>query len=186
MTSVLRDCARSRTALHGLLQQRGLPKSLVLPGDRFSAGDDTSVTILRPGPSDQARTADDQSIVARIDHGAFRILLMSDSGAAAEDALVRSDPAQLRADILVLGRHKEDLLATEEFLAAVQPRIVILAPRDPFRDGGDEPGLRRRLAASGAVLFDQDECGAVTATFHRGQAEVRGFLGDRSIDLGTR
>ncbi len=186
MTSVLRDRARSRADLHALLREHGLPKTLVLPGDRFRAGDNTSVTILRPGPSDQARTADDQSIVARVDHGAFRILLMSDSGAAAEDALVRRDPAQLRADILVLGRHKEDLFATEEFLAAVQPRIVILAPRDPFRDGSGEPGLRRRLAASGAMLFDQEQCGAVTVTFNGAQAAVRSFLGGLSVDLGTR
>jgi len=186
MTSVLRDRARSRTALHALLQERGLPKSLVLPGDRFAAGDATSVTILRPGPSDQARTADDQSIVARIDHGPFRVLLMSDSGAAAEDALVRGDAGALRSDILVLGRHKEDLFAIDEFLAAVQPRIIILAPRDPFRDGSDEPALRERLAATGAVLFDQDECGAVTVTFDQGRAEVRGFLVDQSIDLLPR
>jgi competence protein ComEC len=186
MTSVLRDRARSRTALHALLQERGLPKSLVLPGDRFAAGDATSVTILRPGPSDHARTADDQSIVARIDHGPFRVLLMSDSGAAAEDALVRGDAGALRSDILVLGRHKEDLFAIDEFLAAVQPRIIILAPRDPFRDGSDEPALRERLAATGAVLFDQDECGAVTVTFDQGRAEVRGFLVDQSIDLLPR
>ena len=176
LTSVLRDRARSRNTLHGLLQQRELPKSLVLPGDRFRAGDDTSVEILRPGPTDQARTADDQSIVARIDHGAFRILLMSDSGAAAEDALVRNDPGRLRSDILVLGRHKEDLFASDEFLAAVQPRVIILAPRDPFREGGEEPALLARLSATGAELFDQDECGAVTVTFRKGRAEVSAFL----------
>jgi ComEC/Rec2-related protein len=186
ITSILRDRARSRAALHGLLQDRGLSKSLVLPGDQFRAGDDTTVTILRPGSSDRARTADDQSIVARIDHGAFRVLLMSDSGAAAEDALVRGHASQLRADILVLGRHKEDLFATDEFLAEVQPRAVILAPRDPFRDGSDEPALRARLAASGATLFDQDESGAVTVTFDRGRASVRAYVGNRSVDLSPR
>ncbi|MGA0849146.1 MAG: ComEC/Rec2 family competence protein, partial [Chthoniobacterales bacterium] len=186
ITSILRDRARSRATLHGLLQQRGIPKALVFPGDRFRAGDDTFVTILRPGPSDRARAADDQSIVVSLDHGPFRTLLMSDSGAAAEDALVRMAPDRLRADILVLGRHKEDLFATDEFLAAVQPRVVILAPRDPFRDGSDEPALRDRLAASGAMIFDQDESGAVTVTFDRGRASVRAYLGNRSVDLNPR
>jgi ComEC/Rec2-related protein len=176
MTGVLRDRARSRATLHKVLQSRELPKSLVLPGDRFAAGNNTAVTILHPGPSDRARTADDQSLVARVDHGRFRILLMSDSGATAEAALVRRNPAQLRADILVLGRHQEDLFATDEFLAAVQPRIVVLAPCDPFREGSDEPALRARLAATGAALFDQDECGAVTVTFRGDRAEVSGFL----------
>jgi beta-lactamase superfamily II metal-dependent hydrolase len=176
LTGVLRDRARSRNTLHQLLRERGLAKSLVLPGDRFRAGDDTTVTILHPAPADRARLADDQSIVARIDHGRFRILLMSDSGATVEDALARREAGGLRADILVLGRHKEDLFATGEFLAAVQPRVVILAPRDPFRDGSDEPALRARLAATGAELFDQEECGAVIVTFRGDQAGVSGFL----------
>ena len=186
MTGVLRDRARSRTALHKLLEERGLPKSLVLPGDRFAAGRGTSVEILRPGPSDQARTADDQSLVARIDHGPFRILLMSDSGAAAEAALVRSDPATLRADILVLGRHGEDLFATAEFLAAVQPRAIVLAPRDPFRDGRDEPALRTRLAGTRAEIFDQDECGAVIITFDHHGGILRGFVNGQEAGLAPR
>lgn len=186
ITSILRDRARSRTALHALLQDRGLPKSLVFPGDRFRAGDDTTVTILRPGPSDRARIADDQSIVARIDHRAFRILLMSDSGAAAEDALVRAAPGELRADILVLGRHKEDLFATEAFLAAVQPHAVILAPRDPFRDGSDEPALRQRLAASGAEIFDQEQTGAVILTVTRPGLEIRGYLDHKVSTITAR
>jgi competence protein ComEC len=158
----------------------------VLPGDRFAAGRGTSVEMLRPGPSDQARTADDQSLVARVDHGPFRILLMSDSGAAAEAALVRSDPATLRADILVLGRHGEDIFATAEFLAAVQPRAVVLGPRDPFRDGRDEPALRTRLAGTGAEIFDQDECGAVTITFDQHRGILRGFVNGQEAGLAPR
>jgi beta-lactamase superfamily II metal-dependent hydrolase len=92
----------------------------------------------------------------------------------------------LRADILVLGRHKEDLFATDEFLAAVQPRIVILAPRDPFRDGSEEPALRTRLAASGAEIFDQDECGAVTVTYRKSRTQLRGFLNGQTVELTPR
>jgi ComEC/Rec2-related protein len=186
MTGILRDRARSRSALHALLRERGFPKSLVLPGDRFRVARETTVTILHPGPSDRARSADDQSIIARIDQGPFRVLLMSDSGATAEDALARRKAGELRADILVLGRHKEDLFATDEFLAAVQPRIVILAPRDPFRDGSDEPALRTRLAATGAEIFDQDECGAVTVTFRGDRAEVSGFLPKPAVPTPLR
>jgi competence protein ComEC len=186
IASILRDRARSRTALQQLLQERGLPKSLVLPGDRFRAGPDTSVTILHPGPTNRARVADDQSIVARIDHGPFRILLMSDSGATAEDALVRANAQRLRADVLVLGRHKEDLFATEEFLAAVRPRVIVLAPADPFRDGSNEPALRARLSATGATLFNQEDCGAVIMTFNQGSAELRGYLNGQEANLRPR
>ena len=186
ITGALRDRSRSRATLHALLQDRAQPKSLALPGDRLRAGPETVITILHPAPSDRARIADDQSIVARLDQGPFRILLMGDSGAAAEDALIRRSAGELRADILVLGRHKEDLFATDEFLAAVQPRVVILAPRDPFRDGSDEPALRTRLAATGAELFDQDQCGAVIVTYGKDHAQLRGFLNGQAAALTPR
>jgi len=161
----------------------GGAKSLVLPGDRFRAGRSTSITILAPSVAQKSRTADDQTVVARIDNSGFRTLLMSDAGAAAEEHLLRNAPAELRADILVLGRHGTDIFATADFLAAVQPRIIILAAADPFRHGQDEENLRARLAATGAEIFAQDECGAVIVTFTSDRAEVRGFLGNHRTVL---
>ena len=124
--------------------------------------------------------------MARIDTGPFRVLLMSDSGAETESHLVQQNAADLRSDILVLGRHGDDIVATGEFLAAVQPRVVILGARDPFRHGRDEEPLRIRLAATGAEIFAQDECGAVIATFADDHMEVHGFLDDRRLILPPR
>ena len=186
MTGVLRDRARSRTAFRNLLQERGLPKSLVWPGDSWRAGAGTSVTILSPAPAQKSRVADDQSVVVRLETRGLRTLLMSDAGAATEDYLLRHCAEQLPADILVLGRHGEDLFATAAFLEAVQPRVIVLAPVDPFRDGRDEPALRTRLAATGAELFAQDECGAVIVTFEDGLAELRGFLNGQKLELRPR
>jgi len=186
MTGVLRDRARSRTAFQNLLQERGLPKSLVWPGDSWRAGAGTSVTILSPAPAQKSRVADDQSVVVRLETRGLRTLLMSDAGAATEDYLLRHRAEQLPADILVLGRHGEDLFATAAFLEAVQPRVIVLAPVDPFRDGRDEPALRTRLASTGAELFAQDECGAVIVTFEDGRAELRGFLNGQKLELRPR
>ena len=186
MTGTLRDRARSRTALHKLLQERGYPKALVLPGDAWRAGPGTSVTILSPDPAQKSRVADDQAAVVRLDTHGFRTLLMSDAGAATEDYLLRHHAAQLSADIVVFGRHGEDLFATTEFLAAVQPRIIVLAPLDPFRDGKDEPALRARLAATGAEIFDQDQCGAVIVDYDKTRTHLRGFLNGQAIEMSPR
>jgi competence protein ComEC len=179
MVSAFTDRSPARRRLYALLEERQLPKSIVLPADRFTAGRDATVEFLAPEVG--ARKADDQSLVARIETGGFSILLMSDSGAATESALLRRHGTALRSDILVLGRHGEDVFATSEFLAAVQPRVVVLAPADPFREGTDEPALRTRLAESGATIFDQAECGAVITTLRRDAAEVRGFLGGQTV-----
>ncbi|MEI7863841.1 MAG: ComEC/Rec2 family competence protein [Chthoniobacterales bacterium] len=184
--STLRDRSRVRRDFHAALAAGKIPKSLVLPGDRALLGPETSVEFLFPYPERGGRTADDQTIITRLDQGAFRILLMSDAGAETENFLLRTAPETLKADILVLGRHGDDLMATADFLAAVQPRAIILAAPDPFRDGSDEAALRERLVASAAQIFDQQECGAVTVTFSEDSAEVRGFLGGQAIEFSPR
>ena len=184
--STLRDRSAARRALHQLLRQEGNPKRFAFVGDRYRVGDDTNVALLYPPAMHSGRTADDQCIVTRIDHASFRVLLMSDSGAESEAELLRGDRSELRADILVLGRHADDIFATTEFLAAVQPRIIVVAAPDPFREGTDEPALRERLAGAGAQIFDQQQCGAVTVTFHASQAEVAAFLDQRAVRLDPR
>jgi len=174
LVSAFTDRSPARRQLYTLLREEKFPKSIVLPPDRFMAGRDTTVEFLAPEAG--TRTADDQALVAQIETGGFRVLLMSDSGASTESALRQKLGSDLRSDILVVGRHGEDIFATTEFLAAVQPQVIILAPADPFREGTDEPALRARLAESGATIFDQAECGAVITAFNGPQATVTGFL----------
>jgi beta-lactamase superfamily II metal-dependent hydrolase len=132
------------------------------------------------------RSADDQAIVARIEMDGFRVLLMSDSGAGTEDNLLRRYGKDLRSDVVVFGRHGEDIVATESFLRAVRPDIIILNRIDPFRDGSDEPALRARLAESGAQIFDQEKCGAVILTATAGGLEIRGYLDNQAVTLRPR
>ena len=186
MDSTVRDRSAARRAFHQMLRTQNKAKHLVFPAEAAALGDGTLVTVLHPPAGTPGRTADDQCVVARIDCGPIRTLLMSDSGAETEAALLRGNREDLGADILVLGRHAEDLFATEEFLAAVRPRAIVLAAPDPFREGSDEPALRERLAATGAEIFHQEECGAVTITFRAEHAEVRGFPDRRSAEISPR
>ena len=80
----------------------------------------------------------------------------------------------------------DDVFAKADFLEAVQPRAIILAAADPFREGSDEPALRERLAVTGAEVFDQSKTGAVTIRFGERKAELRAFLGEQSVELRAR
>lgn len=186
MDSALRDRSRARGALHAAMRAEGLPKSIVFPGDFRRAGPEAVVRILFPGQHDAARLADDQAIVAAVETGGIRTLLMSDSGVMTEDALLRGRPHELRSDILVLGRHGRDVFATEDFLKAVQPQIIVLAREDPFREGGGGQSLRGRLEATGAEIFDQAGSGAVIITFAGGRAVARGFLNGQTAEIRPR
>jgi beta-lactamase superfamily II metal-dependent hydrolase len=180
--SALRDRSRARKNFHAALASSGRGKSLALPGDIERLGKNTTVHLLHPQPGATTRQADDQCIVARVDLEGFRLLLMSDSGAATEDTLVRRYGDELRSDVVVIGRHGADLAATETFLRAVRPAVIVLNRADPFREGSDEPALRARLDSTGAEVFDQEQCGAVILTATSHGLEIRGFLdGDFSL-----
>lgn len=186
LDSVLRDRSAARKSLHAGMAAQGVAKTLVLPGDIFAAGPPARIEVLWPGPRGTSRVADDQAMVLRVGVGPWRVLLMSDSGAATEAALLAKHGEDLASDILVLGRHGEDISATSAFLDAVRPRWIILAQPDPFRHGSDEPALRERLARSGAVVFDQAACGAVIVTFRGTRCEARGYLDGVSASLDAR
>jgi hypothetical protein len=76
-----------------------------------------------------------------------------------------------------------DLFATEDFLRAVDPSVIILAPSDPFTEHEGEGALRARLSATRATIFDQEECGAVTITVEGDSAEIRAFLNGQTQKL---
>lgn len=101
---------------------------------------------------------------------------MSDSGVITEQRLLSRHGPLLKSDVLVLGRHSDDLFATEDFLRAVDPSVIILAPSAPFEDHEGEEALRARLTATGATIFDQEECGAVIITMQENSLEIRAFL----------
>jgi len=184
--SPCRDRSAARRDFHRTLREESKAKRITFAGDRAAAGNDTTIRFLHPEAGRPGRTADDQCLVARIDHGSFRVLLMSDSGAATEADLLRRDRARLRADVLVLGRHDDDVFATSEFLAAVDPRVIVLAAPDPFREGSAEPPLHNRLGATGAEIFDQAACGAISIRFAGPKMQVRAFLGKQNAELGPR
>lgn len=186
LDSALRDRSSTRKTLHAALRDLGFPKSIALPGDIHRIGENTVARILFPNSHDTARTADDQAIVVAAEVQGFRVLLMSDSGVVTEDALMQRYSQELPSDILVLGRHGKDIFATEEFLKMVQPRVVVLAPQDAFREKFDEVALRKRLEATKAVIFDQTEAGAVVITFEQRGAQVRGFVNEQVAELQLR
>lgn len=184
--SALQDRSPTRKTWHAALRDAGFPKSIALSGDFHRVGADSVVRILFPDTDSAARLADDQALVVAIETQGFRVLLMSDSGAATEDALLRKRPQELPSDILVLGRHGKDIFATEEFLNAVHPQIIVLAPKDLFHEDAGEEALRQRLQATKAIIFDQAESGAVTITFHQNHAQAQGFVNNQAAELRSR
>jgi competence protein ComEC len=148
--------------------RRLLPKPTIFKrmfrGDiEYVAG--TKIEILNPPQANPtvAKVLNDQSLVLKISYGQTAFLLTGDIGKAVEEVLVQSQPA-LQCDVLKSPHHGSDSSNSEEFLAAVAPRFVILSVGAGNRYDLPDPVVISRYQKIGAKLFRTDLCGAVEAS----------------------
>jgi competence protein ComEC len=86
-------------------------------------------------------------------------LLSSDIGTTVERKLAQSN---VRADILIKGRHSAEESGTDAFLEAVRPTMVVQVVNERPSDRYLEPAGRDRLRSRGLRWYRTDETGAVT------------------------
>lgn len=139
-----------------------------LGGERCLAGqtwrwDDVLFEVLHPS-SDVYETdgkSNHLSCVLRVTAGGRRMLLTSDIEAADEAALLRRNPDDLGADVMLVPHHGSKTSSTETFLTAVGADEVIVPVGYRSRFGHPKPEVVARYAASGARIWRTDRDGAV-------------------------
>ncbi|MEZ5326173.1 MAG: ComEC/Rec2 family competence protein [Verrucomicrobiales bacterium] len=147
---------------------------LASAGREFALGSGCIVRILYPPEGATIAIADDQAIVAQIDHLGWRILLMSDAGFATEKWLL-DHCRYLDSDVLVKGRHRSDYSGLPEFLSAVSPGAVV-STNASFPKGESIPDQwRAAVEAKGIMLFDQAQTGAVEIKANDDSLVVSGY-----------
>ncbi len=144
---------------HPALALAGAP-ARCLRGDAWE-WDGVRFEILHPPPGRTARRRNDESCVLRVSAQAASMLLTGDIERAAERELVAGD-ARLRADALLVPHHGSRSSSGTEFLAAVRPRIAVVATGYRSRFGHPHTDVLERYAAQDIVLLRTDRDGAVT------------------------
>jgi ComEC/Rec2-related protein len=117
--------------------------------------------MLHPAPGDNFARADDNTLALSGDFPGLKILLLSDLGQDGQGALLarRND---LRADIIIAGLPDRGEPLGDALLAAIQPKVIVVAdsefpaPRRASRE------LRERLAARSTPVIYTRTAGAVT------------------------
>jgi beta-lactamase superfamily II metal-dependent hydrolase len=94
-----------------------------------------------------------------LDSDAVTALLAGDLEAPQELQLVGA-ARELRADLLLAPHHGSKTSSTAPFLAAVQPRIVLVQAGYRNRFGHPAPEVVARYAERGIALHDTVHCGA--------------------------
>lgn len=107
----------------------------------------------------------------------LKILWLSDAGSAIEQAMLDSG-RNLQADVIVAGCHDSDLSLGDDFVAAVQPRVIVMDDTDHPESLG--PGSRQiqHWRDAGIMVIRQSEEGAVSLRPENNAWVIRSFLSD--------
>lgn len=101
------------------------------------------------------------SVLYRLIHGSRSILLTGDLEKESEQLLIEEGTIELPSDVLKVGHHGSKFSTTDEFLAAVRPRIALISSgsRNPF--GHPSGPVIDRLRSRRVKIFRADESGNI-------------------------
>lgn len=107
------------------IKNKGLKIKSVRGGGTIQLDSAVSIRVLAPN-SDTYRELNNYSIVLKLTHGRNAILLTGDAEAISEAEMLQKH-YPLKADLLKVGHHGSANSTTEEFLAAVAPKVAVIS-----------------------------------------------------------
>lgn len=147
-----------------------VPVHIARCGDRWSTGDGVVLSILSPCGAllaDGKNDVNENSIVAMLQYGAFRMLFTGDAGFETEQRLLR-EGVDLRAAVLKVGHHGSAYASKPAFLRAVRPRVGLVSVGRHNVFGHPAPSTIGNLEAAGTAVYRTDRCGAITLSVTSG------------------
>lgn len=121
----------------------------------------------------QSAELNDTGLVEFINSLGFKILLTADIGAETEKYLAKN--FDLNADILKVAHHGSRFSSSEEFLAAVNPKVAVIEVAKRNNYGHPAQGTIQKLKSASAAVFRTDESGQIAAYFDGNKIKV--FIG---------
>ena len=141
------------------------------PGTKYDLGGGVLLTII--GPSEQLFTKEQMkgggnetnanSVVARLDYGAFSMLLPGDAEEQTEHRMVSKD-LNVQAKVLKLAHHGSKYASADDFLKRVKPEVAIISCGEWNRYGHPAQAVLDRVRAANIKLYRTDLQGEITIT----------------------
>lgn len=146
-------------------------RQAVSRGDRIGGWE-----VLHPAADDRFTRGDDNALTLRVEIEGVRILLLSDLGDDGQRALfARTD--DLRADIVIAGLPESGTPLKNGLLAAIQPRLILVADTRPDGVGRADEELRDRLSRQPARVLYTSDCGSATIEVQGGECRISTMTG---------
>jgi competence protein ComEC len=136
--------------------------------------------ILAPDPHSQNASADDRVAIFRLHWRGWKLLFTSDAGINTETELLDAK-TDVTADVIIAGRHRDDISLTDRFLDAVDPQVIVASHSDFPIAEKLKPETVGYWRSRGVQVMHQGETGAVTVRVDAsGNLRLEGFM-DKSV-----
>jgi competence protein ComEC len=172
------------------VSQSGAHYEKAQPGTKYDLGAGAFLTILGPIEPlitrEQMKTGGNEtnanSVVARLDYGAFSMLLPGDAEEQTEHRMLSKD-VNVQAKVLKLAHHGSKYASSDDFLKRVKPEIAIISCGEWNRYGHPAQAVLDRLRAANVKLYRTDLQGEITITTKGRENDVvvktaKDFAGD--------
>lgn len=151
------------------LARTGVKRMTARSGETLSLGE--GVKLILMGPPDPLITKkggkadyNNNSIIAMLSYGDFRMLLTGDAEKEEEEWLCRNYGHQLRAAVLKVGHHGSHTSSSADFLKYVKPQVAIISCGRNNSYGFPHKESLANLREIGAKVYRTDRDGTVTLT----------------------
>lgn len=144
------------------LKKNSLKIQVVKQGFSISLEEYVSLYFLSPIDSEYSNL-NNYSAVIRLVYGKTSFLFSGDAEEAVEQKLINSSQV-LEADILKIGHHGSKTSTSEEFLAAVNPKIAVISCALGNDYGHPDSIVLERLAERNIKVYRTDKQGTISFT----------------------
>jgi len=169
------DRSPTRRAYQRFVSDKGWMRERCAAGDGWMVEAGLEVEVLHPPYGWTNRHSDNKGLALLMEIGGRKVLLLSDLGFAGLHELRKRYP-DLRVDLVVHGACRPDPVLDPGLLLWTEPGLVVINRGDAFGDRRERAAWLAKLRRSEAVIWDQEQHGAVLIQTRHGQLEAEGYL----------
>ena len=146
-----------------IIQEKNIPHQKTFYGNKLEVGENLFLETLYPFSNmdlNEIENINNTSIINRLVYGETEFLFTGDAETEVEEILLHNQ-LDLHADLLKAGHHGSKTASSKEFLAAVQPKIVMI--QCGLGNKFNHPHFKTLLALQeiGVEIFRNDLAGTI-------------------------
>jgi beta-lactamase superfamily II metal-dependent hydrolase len=157
--------------------QAGVRLHQAVASESLPFPDDAVLEVLHVSDTNDAQAMADQRVaIYRLHWRGWKFLFTSDAGLGAEQQMLDAR-VEMKADVIIAGKHRSDLSLTDAFVNAVRPRVILISNDDYPIEERIEPASIAYWRSHGILVIDQSLTGGEVITMDdAGRMVMKGVL----------